>query len=623
MEMEMMKYMFVDDTNAKIETCRAKIEELKKNGVNAYDSKWDEAFQYIFLNLRTALDIYFSGIENTYHIVKENPDGKQPNLFDKMRAAEGFEIFDADQIENMHEIRKIGNDFAHPERKQEIPDVDRISEMLEKFSDSVENADFAPLEAYSKKAHLIKELQWKIKPEFPERYLKFKNFFGNFSDFILSNQCEQFMPDKNRKYIYKSFVDIKEPEEFDGKMLEYAEKRLIEIGNPNITESKESGYILQSGYHRLKKETEFDPALLEMLREFANQKIAAVVIITHTFEPEILERFLMFAHCLKCCRTSFLIEGEVFDPQQMRKVAGKMWTEDTSLLGEKNEIFGISFEWNHRAPEDQKNLDDMIENVKESIYHDNLFQSEETSYFDEKEMEYYLKDILQQNTLYDYSKWEIDYIQSEIIETPVIENRIDFSDFSTNNSRNAFESTEATSPYEIFIRTTEDEEENARIFGIAEKRIAETGKDVSMIQNHIVQENYGIGSQYSFTLSSMPKLQEMLKAFLNRKTASLIVVFPSDDVVLNENYFHESSSYVSSGFSVYFDEDCLMKDLIDFARAVKCWKTSFLVEYRSFSIKTADFERKTVWTDDIETVEKYRNILGINFEWEVKEGENK
>ena len=144
-----------------------------------------------------------------------------------------------------------------------------------------------------------------------------------------------------------------------------------------------------------------------------------------------------------------------------------------------------------------------------------------------------------------------------------------------------------------------------------------------MIQNHIVQENYGIGSQYSFTLSSMPKLQEMLKAFLNRKTASLIVVFPSDDVVLNENYFHESSSYVSSGFSVYFDEDCLMKDLIDFARAVKCWKTSFLVEYRSFSIKTADFERKTVWTDDIETVEKYRNILGINFEWEVKEGENK
>ena len=258
-----------------------------------------------------------------------------------------------------------------------------------------------------------------------------------------------------------------------------------------------------------------------------------------------------------------------------------------------------------------------------TIYHDNLFQSEETSYFDEKEMEYYLKDILQQNTLYDYSKWEIDYIQSEIIETPVIENRIDFSDFSTNNSRNAFESTEATSPYEIFIRTTEDEEENARIFGIAEKRIAETGKDVSMIQNHIVQENYGIGSQYSFTLSSMPKLQEMLKAFLNRKTASLIVVFPSDDVVLNENYFHESSSYVSSGFSVYFDEDCLMKDLIDFARAVKCWKTSFLVEYRSFSIKTADFERKTVWTDDIETVEKYRNILGINFEWEVKEGENK
>lgn len=172
-----MKYMFVDDTKEKIETCRKKIEELKKNGVKTYDSKWDEAFQYIFLNLRTALDIYFSGIENTYHIVKENPDGKQPNLFDKMRAAEGFEIFDADQIENMHEIRKIGNDFAHPERKQEIPDVDRISEMLEKFSDSVENADFAPLEAYNKKAHLTKELQWKTKPEFPERYLKFKNFF--------------------------------------------------------------------------------------------------------------------------------------------------------------------------------------------------------------------------------------------------------------------------------------------------------------------------------------------------------------------------------------------------------------------------------------------------------------
>ena len=82
-----------------------------------------------------------------------------------MRATEGFEIFDADQIENMHEIRKIGNDFAHPERKQEIPDVDRISEMLEKFSDSVENADFALLEAYNKKAHLTKELQWKTKPD--------------------------------------------------------------------------------------------------------------------------------------------------------------------------------------------------------------------------------------------------------------------------------------------------------------------------------------------------------------------------------------------------------------------------------------------------------------------------
>ena len=84
MEMEMMKYMFVDDTKEKIETCREKIEELKKNEVKTYDSKWDEAFQYIFLNLRTALDIYFSRIENTYHIVKENPDGKQPNLFDRI-----------------------------------------------------------------------------------------------------------------------------------------------------------------------------------------------------------------------------------------------------------------------------------------------------------------------------------------------------------------------------------------------------------------------------------------------------------------------------------------------------------------------------------------------------------
>ena len=197
--------------------------------------------------------------------------------------------------------------------------------------------------------------------------------------------------------------------------------------------------------------------------------------------------------------------------------------------------------------------------------------------------------------------------------------RIDFSNLKTNNNRATFIESESTSPYEIFIRETESDVDNQLLYTIAQRRIEETigqSPDIETnFNNHLTTVEYDIGSS---DFSAMdPQLKSLLQRFAKKEIASLVIIFETVDMALNNKYFKKTGKKIGQKeiYETDFFGEPFWNQMIEYAKAVQCWKVSFLLITEQYEPLRAAKVTYPIWTDDIKTVCDYSNIRGINFEW--------